>query len=785
MRAHRYPGTPWARVLLTWGNDVPNPEFTTVASLKWDLPAKAGQAAFVRQHTDDRYTATAGEGKRWSGALGPVFVRDFWQNYPLDLETGPAGTTFWLMPALKADEYAWAKGTVDEHRLFYWFENLPDGKAGGYKLRQGVSKTHEVWVNVDGAAAAPAHDRPLMAVCPPQWYRYSKVFGDFAVADANRPVVRDYDAKVEATLVEYLRNRETNREWGQLNFGDWWGERMINWGNIEYDTQHAFFLQFARSGDLRFLQAGEEAERHNRDVDTVQYNNDAHRLGRAYAHCLGHVGNYYAKSPLPGPNQGSPGGHFTVSHTWCEGHADHYFLTGDRRSLETARLIADNYGVYETTNYDFGNCRTSGWHLILTMGVYHATGDPFYLNAARIIVERVLERQTEEPALGTAGGGWRRRMVPGHCLCEPAHYGNANFMVAVQLTGLRWFHEATGDPRVARSIHLGARFLIDDMWVPSVNGFRYTSCPVSSAGPWVNFLVFDGMRYAYQLTGDKDLARILSVGTDAAIGSMSGMGKSFSMYIRVAPHALEALARLRENPPVPMPQFTLDAPGPFSGSSTVKVDAGASRWQKGSTPRFRWEFGDGGKATGAKAEHTYAAPGRYKVVLAIDAGGQTSTAETVAVVPPTALLSVAKERLVLAEAEQFSGQGGGQVKIPRDRKGSSGAMITGWEADLGHWLEWKVAVPTAGRYRVIFKYCSGSENPRRALLVDGQSPADACKEIRFARTGGYSIGTDDWNYLTLGGDSPLLLDLSAGAHTLRLSNLGDGLGLDWIALVRE
>jgi hypothetical protein len=374
------------------------------------------------------------------------------------------------------------------------------------------------------------------------------------VADPKRAVVSDYDKKVGETLDAYLKNRERNREFGAFNFGDWWGERIINWGNIEYDTQHAFFLQFARSGDRRFLQAGDEAETHNRDVDTVHHHAKPERVGCVYAHCIGHVGDYLAKSPLPGKDQGTARGGFTVSHTWCEGHMEHYFLTGDRRSLETALKIGDHYDVYRMMNYDFSNCRDSGWHIILTMAVYRATGDPFYLNAARIMVERVLERQTPKPKFNTKGGGWRRMMVPGHCLCEPAHYGNAGFMVGVLLTGLKWYHLETSDPRVARSITMGAHFLIDDMWDESVGGFRYTSCPVSSKGPWSNFLLFDGIGYAYRLSQkagkpDAKLAQHLAKGTDPAISAMSGMGKSFSQFIRVAPHFIGLLSELREQQP--------------------------------------------------------------------------------------------------------------------------------------------------------------------------------------------------------------------------------------------
>lgn len=556
-RVHRYPGLPWIRVLLTTGHAAAPAEFTTIRSLAWHLPFAQGATQFVRQHTDGPFESSQGPGVRFGGALGSLFVRDFWQNYPKDLSIGPEGSTLWLMPPLRADEYDMAAQNHDLHKLYFWFDPAgAGGSYGGYKLRQGMTKTHEVWLSLDGST--PPHDRPLFAAATPRWYADSGAFGPLSVANPQRPVVADYDKKVAATLDAYLANREHNREYGQLNFGDWWGERIINWGNIEYDTQHAFFLQFARSGDRRFLQAGEEAETHNRDVDTVHDHAKAERVGCVYAHCIGHVGSYLEKSPLSGPNQGTARGGFTVSHTWCEGHMDHYFLTGDRRSLETGLAVADHYGTWRMQNYDFSNCRDSGWHLILTLGVYRATGDPFYLNAARIIVERVLERQTPEPKFNTQGGGWRRMMVPGHCLCEPAHYGNAGFMVGVLLTGLKWYHLETADPRVAESIRLGAHFLIDDLWAADVGGFRYTSCPVSSKGAWSNFLLFDGIGYAYQLScqagrPDLDLARHLAAGTDPAIAAMSGMGKSFSQFIRVAPHYLDLLAELREHPPGPAP----------------------------------------------------------------------------------------------------------------------------------------------------------------------------------------------------------------------------------------
>ena len=145
-------------------------------------------------------------------------------------------------------------------------------------------------------------------------------------------------------------------------------------------------------------------------------------------------------------------------------------------------------------------------------------------------------------------------MVPGHCFCTPRHQGNAGFMVGVLLTGMRHYFEATGDNRVADSIVRGARFLVNDMFIPEVKGFRYTSCPKSSSGAWSNFLLFDGIVFAHRRTGDARLREILLLGTDGALETMTeagkrdgaAWGKGFTQYTRVVPHFLFHLAVLKE-----------------------------------------------------------------------------------------------------------------------------------------------------------------------------------------------------------------------------------------------
>lgn len=584
MRAHTHPGTPWVRVLFTFCTNITGEEtdFTTIQSLLWEMPVRSLGEQNVHQHYDDSYESSAENGERWSGPLGPVRMRDFWQNYPKALDIVNNVATLWLLPTLGPNEYEeWlikhnAPQDNDEllrKRLFFWFVSLPshpssDAGSGGYRLRQGMTKTHEVWIGLDGSQ--PQLDRPLFAVCDPNWYADSLAFGPIAIADSHRRVVQDYDRQVASLYDAYMTKREADREYGMFNFGDWCGERTNNWGNLEYDTSHAFFLQFIRSGDERFLWVAGEAATHGRDIDTIHCHcklceaGDTKRhkqLGQVYQHCVGHVGDYYTQAEIA---EGTAGSSCRSDHTWIEGYFDHYFLTGDRRSLETGLMIADHQARYGTTNYDFLNCREPAWLLTLCMAAYRGTGDPYYMNASHIIVDRVLERQTMTPALGTAGGGWRRRLVQGHCnCCGPSkHYGNVNFMIGILLTGLRWYFEeqdvqARKRKPVANSIYRASQFLIEDMWEADNRTFRFCSCPNASiqfsvSTAYCNFLLFDGMSLAYQITGDRNIADVLAVGVDVAIEKMSNIlkkqdrGKLIGMCTRAAPHSLQTLADLVE-----------------------------------------------------------------------------------------------------------------------------------------------------------------------------------------------------------------------------------------------
>ncbi len=159
-----------------------------------------------------------------------------------------------------------------------------------------------------------------------------------------------------------------------------------------------------------------------------------------------------------------------------------------------------------------------------------------------------------------------------------------------------------------------------------------------------------------------------------------------------------------------------------------------------------------------------------------DALGATASAEVEVVPPPIHEVQVAG--LVMVQAEDFAAQGGGVVEVT-DRGSNVGKMITKWHQDPDHWLEWTLPVAEDGRYLLYARYATAGAETRRALTIDGTSPGSEFAEIAFPRTGGYGTTPDTWHTRRLGPP----LKLCAGEHTLRMTNLGDGLALDYIALV--
>lgn len=145
-----------------------------------------------------------------------------------------------------------------------------------------------------------------------------------------------------------------------------------------------------------------------------------------------------------------------------------------------------------------------------------------------------------------------------------------------------------------------------------------------------------------------------------------------------------------------------------------------------------------------------------------------------------------RDHHILIQAEDFSAQGGGEVRVTGGKTATYGDAFLGWD-NPGHWLEYQFETKHEGHYKIIWKYCREGGPVTRSLRLDGAYPEKAFREIEVQGTGGWARNIDHWEYLPMPWphleDQPYLFHLTEGKHTLRVENVsGGGVNLDYILL---
>lgn len=461
------------------------------------------------QFDDQNYTLEGTEGKGekapgWAAfeddqGLVSVVLRDFWQQWPKSLETSSEGLSIGLFPRFQENDYA-------HMEPWYKYQYLFEGDS--YRVRTGQARRWEIWLdlNGEGDSLARAANAPLVPAANPAQAIATGVWD--AIVPAGTPEMADYDAWAENLFNGYCYSIEIQRDYGEMNWGDWFGERQVNWGNHEYDTTNQILIQYARTGDPRYFYVADTAARHSSEVDTVHFVNEdlrnyfnehwgrsdyPPRSGMVHQHAVGHVGCFYPVKRIhelyiEKRNLGwdskpylclDP---FNLGHVWTQGLMRQYFLTGDPFLKETVERIGDNLAqLVEDREYKFmghTHCgRTTGWPLLALSGSFEISLNEQYSKAMKTLVEDALNDQ--DPVCG----GWLiHPMAPDHCLCKIArHTGMAGFITAVLINGLSRYYLLSGDERLPDAIDRAVTFLDNDTWREELEDWRYTSCP--STGP--------------------------------------------------------------------------------------------------------------------------------------------------------------------------------------------------------------------------------------------------------------------------------------------------------------
>lgn len=449
-----------------------------------------------------------------------IGIRHFWQQAPKSMTTNEVGDLI---------VHLWA----------------PDD--GPLIMGGGEAKRHEIYVALteEGGSVVPGAVHPLRAVASPQWYSETEAFGRplFLVTEDELPLfdasVAGYEKFVEDAYEQLISNRDAFGEYGWRNFGDWsttWAPD--GWGNSEYDLAYAYFHQFARTGDLRYFDLAESAARHWMDVDMIWATNQTYWLGGGMIHHTAHR-TYTA-----------------TDHTWNQGLIDYYHLTGDRRALEASIAIGNFFSrlalerpehrVPRIQQREDGSLPTrgSGWALMALVAIYESTLDPYFLEAAKGVVDILFEEQE-------ADGQWKY-VIPGNEI-ESRPRATKTFMTALILRGLGDYHRVTKEKRAADMLVKGLRFLVDEMWDEAIGGYPYIDYQGQppSAGN-TNLLLLDPFAYAYEITGDETFKRVGIRGFEATVHQFPGyvgnrhLGKVVAQGLRHTSHSLAVLIKPKD-----------------------------------------------------------------------------------------------------------------------------------------------------------------------------------------------------------------------------------------------
>ncbi|WP_437205607.1 beta-L-arabinofuranosidase domain-containing protein [Planctomicrobium sp. SH664] len=572
VRLHFYRGQPFVRCCYTFINDDQRSLMSSLSRLDLFVNERRGESSApeadwgMLNHSlrspvqstvdrlfqrDDRHYELNGTdaGERapgWSAAGSKeqgvaIGLREMWQNWPKSLSVSGGSQTIGICPELPTDLYA-NKSLEEENRLYYHIRD------GFHTFKIGVARTHEFWFNFLDSQPSVAElgnffqatEEPLLATCTPEYACSTLAAGNLLPADPAKYF--GYDQWVDTSMKSHLARREKLREYGMLNYGDWFGERKVNWGNLEYDLAHGLFLQYLRTGDRRYFSRAEQAARHHIDVDVVHAVNPMLKnpygpppqVGEIWLHCLNHTGGYYDNAPLPVSRTYQMGHSTNFGHVWASGDFDYYHLTGDRRAREVAIQMADAMVRHMPMKYGT-HIRELGWPTILVLSAYEATGDRKYLDAATRNWE-VLRKNIDWQR------GWVIELAKDHCRhkdqrCE----GNVPFMEGLVLCGLARYHRATGNPEVLKAITVGIDQMIRECWEEDEQTFRYTACPLSSRRSYGLFMLSaEAMAYEADLTSNEEHLRILRAGFRSAVMGDRGtdFGKGAAQTIHFAPHAM-------------------------------------------------------------------------------------------------------------------------------------------------------------------------------------------------------------------------------------------------------
>lgn len=378
--------------------------------------------------TDGKTLARGGPASGWIRARGDrgtltVALRDFWQTFPKELETGPAGVIVHLWPAhnvavpppVYTEENVGNLWFVHHGRLLDFrvpkeVSQFPAKRAHNYLQvsahtnAMGVARTHELlyWFQppaaapVDGNAVQALIQQPPHAVADPKWVAATDAFGPLHYCDPDRFPETE---RALSLMFDFERSVERhNLDYGLFAFGNghtYWSyaDKTYNqvdrpWRNMHHGGCRAPWLLYARSGDPKYFDYARRNTLFNLDVGICHYATpefEDHPFDTSRK-IKGALTDYKGIVPW------SSGRRLADYNAMTDFMLYDFYLTGDRRGFDVAQEWGQAMKKRVKAPGDYGGRGWAGPCAAL-IALYQATWDPEYDSLARAYAARLIAAQ--------------------------------------------------------------------------------------------------------------------------------------------------------------------------------------------------------------------------------------------------------------------------------------------------------------------------------------------------------------------------------------------------------
>jgi len=341
--------------------------------------------------------------RRFGLAVG---VRHFWQNFPKALSADPDGTVrAALWPGEFPDSHELQGGEIKTHEVAFFFHTGPQTE-GRRPTEYGVARV------------MCGFHHPLFVRAPTESYLESGFFDDAVAYDPQR--FPTYELLMQGAVTKkddnLMLDIEKSEEYGWRNFGDTpahnefdetggphTGRLAVSHFNHEYDHGYGMLFQSLRTASsdpglsYQWWSLADPGIQHQSDIDFYHCFTDTLRggvfNGGKFAHTAHGVEAVTSSHRSGGPpaiwwgklnwrwgRGGSPeSGHFD-----SRGLMAYYYLTGNRRVLESALEIADLV-YFKITEDKFAQIdrvsRDAGNNIQILTDAYLLTWDDKYIAA--------------------------------------------------------------------------------------------------------------------------------------------------------------------------------------------------------------------------------------------------------------------------------------------------------------------------------------------------------------------------------------------------------------------